>query len=206
MEAYKIIASGSSGNCVVVFNKILIDIGVPFSKIKDIYKDIQLITWGHKHTDHYNESTIKKIIFEKPSVRVAVCQHEYERALICGARNIDILEHGKWYNYGDFQIATFKTYHDVESNGWRIKNKDIKILHATDTQHLEGISAKGYDIYALEANYDEETIYDIIKEKEMRGEFSHERGSINSHLSEQQAVDFFISNKKETSQLIRLHE
>lgn len=154
--------------------------------------------------DHINLSTIKKIQLERPAVRVACCEWMVE--LLHGIRNIDVLQIGKLYDYGNFKLSPCKLYHDVPNCGWRIFKEETKIFHATDTQHLQGISAKGYDLYSIEANYDETAIWDIIREKEMRGEFSHERGSINSHLSEQQAVDFFISNKKETSQLIRLHE
>lgn len=205
-EPYKIISTGSGGNSIVIFNNILVDVGIPFSKIKDIQNQLQLITWSHKHKDHFNKATVKKLIFNRPGIRIAVCEHEVERARECGTKNIDIIEHGKWYDYGMFQISTFKTYHDVPSNGWRIKNDKYKLFIATDTSHLIGISAPNYTHYLCEANYDEETVYDIIQQHESRGEFSHQRGSINSHLSFQQCNDFYYKNKGEHSQLIRLHQ
>ena len=164
-----------------------------------------MVTWSHKHSDHLNKSTLKKLLFERPSIRVAVCEHEYKNAVECGARYIDILEHGKWYDYTEFKIATFKTYHDTESNGWRFIKGDYKVFFATDTFTLQGISAKNYTHYLIESNYCEDTVWEIIREQEARGEFAHQRGSINSHLSRQQAHDFFLSNKGEHSQLITLH-
>ena len=205
-EPYKIIATGSKGNSVLIFGSILVDVGVPFKMIKDIVYDLKLITWSHCHGDHFNPATIKKIISMRPTIRVAVCQHEAQRAISCGAKNIDILEHGSWYDYGEFQVATFKTYHDAPSNGYRFKNEDYKIFFATDTAHLDGISAKNYTHYLCESNYNEETVYDIINDIEAKGGFAHQRGSINSHLSEQQARDFVYKNGNENSIIVPLHE
>lgn len=208
MEAqdYRIISTGSTGNCVFLFNRILIDIGVPFSRVKDVYKSVQLLTWSHRHSDHYNKDTIKRIVFERPSLRIAICEHEYERAVESGCKNIDVLKNGAWYDYGEFQIAAFKTYHDCPSNGYRIKYKDYKAFFVTDTMTLEGITAPNYSHYFLEANYDHETAIELIRQKEQRGEFAYQKGAINSHLSEQQMMDFYYSNKGEHSQLIRLHQ
>jgi L-ascorbate metabolism protein UlaG (beta-lactamase superfamily) len=164
---YEIIASGSDGNSVLLFGSILIDVGVPFSSIKNIVNNLQLITWSHGHNDHFNRKTIEKLIALRPTIRVAVCEHERERAIECGAKNLDILEHGKWYDYGSFQIATFKTYHDIPSNGYRVKNDSFKVFFATDTCMLHGIEAKDYTHYLCESNYDSDTIFDRIKAKEI---------------------------------------
>lgn len=203
---YNIIATGSTGNCVFLFDRILVDIGVPFSRIKDIYKNVQLLTWSHKHSDHLNKETVKRLVFERPSLRIAICEHEYERAVESGCKNIDVLKNGAWYDYGEFQIATFKTYHDCQSNGWRFKYKDFKVFFVTDSFTLEGITAPNYTHYLIESNYDSETVWDKINDIESRGEFCHIRGAINSHLSFQQCNDFYFANKGEYSQLTRLHE
>jgi len=97
-------------------------------------------------------------------------------------------------------------FHDVKNFGYRLYSGSERVFHATDSAHLEGISAKEYDLYCLESNYDAETVFDIIREREARGEYAHQRGAINSHLSFQQANDFFYKNKGENSKLIRLHE
>lgn len=202
---YKIISSGSTGNCVFLFERILVDIGVPFSRIKDVYKNVQLLTWSHKHSDHINKETVKRLVFERPSLRIAICEHEYERAVESGCKNIDVLKNGVWYDYGEFQIATFKTYHDCPSNGWRFKYKDFKVFFVTDSFTLEGITAPNYTHYLCESNYDSETVWDKINDRESRGEYAHQRGAINSHLSEQQANEFYFNNRAEHSRLIRLH-
>ena len=75
---------------------------------------------------------------------------------------IDVLDVGVWYDYGSFRICPIELYHDVPNFGYRIFFPDYKILHATDTAHMEGISAKGYDLYALEFNHDAEEILERI--------------------------------------------
>lgn len=201
---YKILSTGSQGNCEIAFNSIAIDMGVPFSVIKPYVNDIQIVLLTHEHGDHINISTIKRLAFERPGLRFgcgAWMLHHME-----GIKNVDVYEFGKWYDYGLFKVATGKLFHDVENCFYRIEKAGKKIFRATDTATLEGISAKNYDLYCIEANYDEEYIQEKIAAKVSRNEFAYEKGSINSHLSEQQANDFFYRNKGENSQLIRLHE
>lgn len=206
---YKIIASGSTGNAVLYHqNTIAVDIGVPFNAIKPYLHSIQLVLLTHEHADHFNPITIKRLAKERPTLRFGCGKHLFYKLLTSGVKqgNIDVFEVGKWYNYGEFMISTIQLYHDVENVGYRIHKGYHKTIHATDTFTLEGITAKNYDLFSLEHNYDEETVWDRIKEIEESGGFAHKRGAINSHLSEQQARNFFFENKHENSQLIRLHE
>lgn len=141
----------------------------------------------------------------RPGLRIAAGEHMKE--FLSGIRNVDILDLNKWYNYGAFYVSLGRLYHDVPNCFIRIHiSENIKIFHATDSSTLEGITAKGYSHFFIEHNYDEDTVWDIIREKESRGEYAHQRGSINSHLSRQQAQDFFYANRKADSVLIPLHE
>ena len=121
-------------------------------------------------------------------------------------RNVDVYEIGKVYDYKLFTISPIKLYHDVPNCGYRIIKDGFKIFHATDTAHLNGIEAKGYDIYAIEHNYNEDTVFDQIREKEQNGQFAYEKGAINSLLSVQKASDFIYRNRCERSSVVRLHE
>ncbi len=123
-----------------------------------------------------------------------------------GIKNVDILEAGKVYDYGQFKISPIVLYHDVQNFGYRIFKDDKKIIHCTDTSHLEGITAKDYDLYAIESNHDIDSVKDRIDYKKKTGQFCYEIGAINSHLSEQQARDFIFNNRGENSQVLRLHE
>lgn len=201
---HNIISSGSKGNCIIYFDSIMVDIGVPFSSIKQYVDNIQIVLLTHIHGDHFNIDAIRRLAFERPAIRFGC--GEFLAKHLDGIRNVDVYEIGKWYDYGAFKISPVKLYHDVENIGFRLFRDGKKIFHATDTAHLQGISAKRYDLYAIEANYDEDTIYDIIREKRARGEYAHQVGSINSHLSRQKAQDFILNNAGENYEFVMLHQ
>ena len=196
--------TGSMGNAVLYFGNILVDIGVPYSCLKPYVKDIQIVLLTHAHGDHLNLKTLKRLIFERPSLRIGCC--EWMLPHLTDFKNVDVYEIGKLYNYGAFQLSPFKLYHDVPQVGYRLFKDEIKIFHATDTSTLEEVTALGYDLYCIEANYSEPIAKQMIEQAREKGEFTHVIGSINSHLSEEQCNDFFYKNKKENSKLIRLHE
>lgn len=47
---YDVISTGSHGNAVVINREILIDIGVPFKSLKDVYKGLKLVLLTHIHS------------------------------------------------------------------------------------------------------------------------------------------------------------
>ncbi len=47
---YEVISSGSDGNCLIIDNTIAIDMGVPFKKIRNCYKNIKLVLLTHIHS------------------------------------------------------------------------------------------------------------------------------------------------------------
>jgi phosphoribosyl 1,2-cyclic phosphodiesterase len=200
---YQILSTGSKGNAIIYFGEILLDCGVSFSLIKPHLAGLKIVLLTHVHKDHINLSTLKKIQFERPSIRIGAGEHMKE--LLTGFKNVDYYKPLSEYLYNEFTVSPVVLYHDVTNFGYRLKKDGVKIFHATDTSHLNGIEAKGYDFYCIEANYNEDTVFDVIREKQSRGEFAHQRGAINSHLSEQKAMDFFYRNKGENSQLVRLH-
>jgi hypothetical protein len=201
----EIIGSGSTGNAVLYHRNILVDIGLPYKKIEPYKNEIQIVLLTHEHlSDHLNIQALKKLCFERPSLRVACGEFLAEK--LQGIRNVDILEAGKIYDYGAFKISPIVLYHDVPNFGYRIFKGDHKTIHITDTFTLEGISAKDYDLYCIESNYNEDTIFESIDRKKSKGEFAYQECAINSHLSEQQARDFIFKNRGEHSKVLRLHE
>jgi phosphoribosyl 1,2-cyclic phosphodiesterase len=200
-----VLASGSKGNAVIYGKSILVDCGVPFALIKPYLKEIQLILLTHEHGDHLNVATLKKIISERPALRVGCC--EWLKDKLDFVKNLDIYQIGSLYDYGMVKISPIQLYHDVPNCGYRLFFDMMKIIHATDTAHLEGITASEYDVYAIEHNYDEDTVFESIKAIEAAGGYAHQRGSINSHLSDQQATEFIWKNKgKKEPLIVRLHE
>ena len=201
---YKVIASGSDGNAVLYHNSILVDCGIPFSLVKPYLYNIQIVLLTHEHGDHFNLNTIQALVQNRPTLRIGCCAWLADK--LTGIKNLDVYSIGTEYDYGIFSITPIKLYHDIPNCGYRIIKSGYKILHATDTAHLKGISAKDYDLYAIEHNYNEETVYNTISRKIANKEYSYEENAIKSHLSEQQARDFIFNNKGTNYEVLRLHE
>ena len=201
----KVISSGSEGNAVIYNNAIMVDCGVSLKALQEVKRSLKIVLLTHKHSDHLKIRTLQRLQAERPALRVA-CGDFLLEELPC-IKNIDVLQVGKIYDYGAFKVSPVKLYHDVPNFGWRIfLPNGQKIFHATDTVHLEGITAKGYDLYAIEHNYCEEYIQQAIEEARANGEYTHAYGNINTHLSIQQARAFIEANRKESSEVLELHK
>ena len=205
MGIAKVINSGSEGNAVIYNNAIMVDCGVSLKALEAIKRSLKIVLLTHKHSDHLKIRTLQRLQAERPTLRIA-CGDFLLEELPC-IKNIDVLQVGKIYDYGAFKVSPVKLYHDVPNFGWRIfLPNGQKIFHATDTVHLEGITAKGYDLYAIEHNYCEEYIQQAIEEARANGEYTHAYGNINTHLSIQQARAFIEKNRKESSEVLELHK
>ena len=201
----QVINSGSEGNAVIYNNAIMVDCGVSLKALQEVKRSLKIVLLTHKHSDHLKIRTLQRLQAERPTLRVA-CGAFLLDELPC-IKNIDVLQVGKIYDYGAFKVSPVKLYHDVPNFGWRIfLPNGQKIFHATDTVHLEGITAKGYDLYAIEHNYCEEYIQQAIEEARANGEYTHAYGSIKTHLSIQQARAFIDKNRKESSEVLELHK
>lgn len=205
---YKIISSCSTGNAVILRNIILIDCGVTFKRLKKYYKDLKIVLLTHIHSDHFNKTTIRKLAEERPTLRFACCEWLLKDLIECGVdkKNIDVLQIGTTYDYKAFKIVPVKLYHDVPQCGYRVLFDDYKVFYATDTKTLEGISAKNYDLYLVEGNYDEDEIQERIKQKQKECKFVYEFRAKDNHLSKQQATDFLLNNMGEKSEYVMMHE
>ena len=205
---YNIISTGSQGNAVVLNDIILIDCGVTFKALGEVYKDIKIVLLTHSHIDHFNATTIKTLAKERPTLRFACCEWLVPKLLKCNVseRNIDVLEIGKLYDYRAFKVSPIKLYHNVPQCGYRVFFGGEKALYATDTSTMEGISAKGYDLYLIEANYTEEDLQERINSKLENGQYCYELNVANRHLSKEQADAFLLENMSEHSRYEYLHQ
>ena len=201
----QVISSDSEGNAVIYDKAIMVDCGVTLKALNKVERSLKIVLLTHQHGDHLKLRTLQRLQAERPTLRIACADFLLER--LEGLTNIDVLQVGKLYDYGAFKVSPVKLYHDVPNVGWRIfLNSGQKIFHATDTVHLEGISAKGYDLYAIEHNYCEEYIHQAIEEARANGEYTHAYGNINTHLSIQQARAFIEANRKDSSEVLELHK
>lgn len=204
---YNIISTGSQGNAVVVNNHILIDCGVTFKALKGVYKDLQIVLLTHIHTDHFKPQTIKRLAEERPTLRFGCCEWLANELVEAGVswRNIDVFEIGKVYDYEAFKVSPVKLYHNVSNCGYRLFTNGEKGIYATDTGHLQGITAKGYDLYMIEANYTDDDLQERINAKLEAGEYCYELNVANRHLSHEQASEWLMDNMNEKSEYVFLH-
>lgn len=205
---YTVISTGSKGNCVIIGGKVMVDCGVSFKKIKHYIKDLQLVLLTHQHSDHIRPSTIRKLQEERPALRFGCGKWLLSSVLACGARksNIDIYTPNIKNRYtDDLQLIMTPLKHNVSNCGYKIFLDGEKVFYATDCNNLDGIEAKNYDLYMIEANYEDAEIQERIAEKEAAGQYVYEYQVLNNHLSKQKADNFIAENAGINSRYVYLH-
>lgn len=96
--------------------------------------------------------------------------------------------------------------HDVPNQGYKLRIGWERCIYCTDTANLHGVSAPNYDLYLIEANYDEAEIAQRIADRKAAGEYAYERRVTRSHLSVQQCDDFIYSNIGARGQYVYMHQ
>lgn len=212
---YDIIASGSSGNAVVINGEILIDCGVPMKKLREsgYIKNLKLVLLTHEHGDHFNADTMRSLHKERPALRFGCCEWMVPHLLEAGVEKfvIDFCYPGMWQIYTICDVMPVPVLHDVPNCGWRIwfgrkEKNDFLVLYVTDCSTLNGIEAKNYNLYMLESNHTRAEIEARIAEKQARGEFSYEVRAAQNHLSQEQAMDWLARNAGPNSRYVFLHQ
>ena len=205
---YRIISTGSKGNAVILNDEILIDCGVPYKAIKPYVKGLKLVLLTHIHSDHFKPETIRKLANERPTLRFGCGKWLLPSVIACGVRKtkIDIYIPNTKNRYSDdLQLIMIPLKHNVSNCGYKIYLNGEKIFYATDCNNLDGIDAPGYDYYMIEANYEDEEIWERIRQTEETGQYCYEYDVLNNHLSKKKADDFIVANANENSKYIYLH-
>ena len=207
MIPFEIIATGSKGNAVVINKIILVDCGVSFKALEPYYRALRLVLLTHTHSDHFNKTAIKLLARERPTLRFACGKWLVNDVIACGVpkTNIDVLDFDIMYNYGVCTVIPVPLSHDVPNCGWKIHLPIGKVIYATDTNNLNGVTARDYDLYLIEANYTDEDIMERIREKEVGGEYAYEWRVLWTHLSKAQCDDFIYSNIGSRGRYVYMH-
>ena len=211
---YNIISSSSKGNCYIYNQDLMIDIGVAFAKIKPYINNIKLLCLTHIHSDHLNKKTIKKLLYEKPTIKI-VCGEWLVQILVdlgINKKNIFVLKINKKYDLGKYIIELVPAMHDVENCGYKIviKENNYKIFHITDTNSVDHIQAKNYDLYLVESNYNEELLEQHIQECIYNGDDENKLYYLQrvgkTHLSDKKCNDFLLENMGDNSIYEKIHQ
>lgn len=120
-----------------------------------------------------------------------------------------MLKSGKKYDLKLFKVKLEELCHDVPNYALKWEHKGKKGIYAVDTATLEGIEAKGYDLFLVENNYNEDLIEEHIQEaKENNDEnkiYYLERAK-QTHLSSQECNSFLIENMGSNSEYCYIHQ
>lgn len=104
-------------------------------------------------------------------------------------------------------IVAIKTLHDVPNCAYKIVFPNSETcFYATDCATLDGIDAKDYDLYMIEANHRRDEIEERIAAKLASGEYPYELEARRNHLSEEQAFDWLAENMGPNSKYVFLHQ
>lgn len=208
---YDIISSSSDGNAIIFNDLLMIDCGVAYSKIKPYIKKIKVILLTHLwlHSDHLCKPTVKKIAYEKPTIKW-VCGEWLVDVLVklnVPKQNIYVVAERKEYDLGAFRLYPIETVHDVRNMSYKVDFKPTTIYYATDTSKLYYLDClKGLDYYFLESNYSKDELENRIKEKEQLGEFAYERRVRETHLSQEETNSFLIEMMGANSKFVYCHQ
>jgi L-ascorbate metabolism protein UlaG (beta-lactamase superfamily) len=194
---YKVISTGSKGNCVIV-NDVMIDCGVPFKEIKEDLYSIKYLLITHTHSDHLNRKTIEQICSKFPRIEI-IGNYEVHSAWNCN----HIANAGFEVEVDDYTFFPFECVHDVLTYGYTWEFEGQEIIYATDTSTMENAPEGKFDWFFLESNHDEGKLEAVRNEKS--GSYSPYLSG-KRHLSTQQAKAFFYLRRKPDAKLIELHQ
>lgn len=216
----EIISTGSKhGNAVLLNGSLLFDCGVSFQKLSPYLKQISIVFLTHRHCDHFNLPTIRKLHRRRPMIRF-VCGKNLLTDLVCKAnvslKNIILVtpeDAPKSIPGAEFHetvwVSPFHLIHDVENIGYIVRiegsDDDGTAMYATDTHHLP-IPAPGLDLYMVEANFRQEDMQQRIAQKATKGEFAYEGRVMESHMSMETALQWLTENADPLrSKIVFLH-
>lgn len=192
------IASGSTGNCYVVFSgkqSIMIEAGVPlsvvrgwFSRAGKLLTDIDFCLCSHGHADHTKSAD--KIM--RAGIDCYMTAGTATEAGLSGHR-LKVVEPLKQFSVSGWIVLPFRTIHDVaDPVGFLIQGPEgDKLLFATDTAYLKH-RFSGLTHIMIEANYCPE----ILAENIRAGEYprSIRNRVVKNHMSINTAVETLKAN------------
>ncbi len=165
-------ASGSSGNCALVWHKdtyILIDAGISMRRIVSCLQKLGLearqlssVLITHEHSDHISGLPMLVKHFSLPVHTSGGTARALDRSGTIPMERISVFETGSGFAIGDLLINSFETPHDTaESVGFTIDGGGRRLAFATDLGHVSSEverAVMGAGTIVLESNHDIEML------------------------------------------------
>ena len=198
-----VLASGSSGNCILVDSdktKIIVDAGLSCREtgvrlaLADVaVSDVEAVCVTHEHDDH--------------RASLGTLHRRYDVAMYANAGTVEGLERdgrlrdlpwnvfatGTPFEIGDFRIEPFSVPHDsYDPVGFVISTGDIRVGLVTDTGMATGLireRLKNCSVVVMEANHDEQMLMDAARPWSLKQRIGGRQG----HLSNSQAAELAVA-------------
>lgn len=210
------LASGSTGNCIYVENDnqqgILLDCGLPYSKIEKILKDknrsiknIKAIFITHEHSDHV--SGLESFLNNVEGIDLYASKGTIN-ALGLPETKFNIIKKHSIVQILSFKVLCISKPHDArEALSFIIENKSKKLCFFTDLGHITSEithSMKNSDILYVEANYCEKYIYEKMKHI-LNSQYLNRLMSDRGHLSLNQLKEVLLEVCDSSKKIILSH-
>lgn len=211
-----VINTGSSGNSIVIDDCIMIDCGLPYKHLASYLDEVKALLITHRHGDHINVSCLKQFHKKYPwrTDSLVYCNKDVQQKIIESHNTkFDFVPSQIFDENSNFEIEvddqtyyiqTFKLDHDVENQGFVIRKNDEILIQATDTSTMKYAPDLTYDYLVVEANYDEDKLYEHLISDDFVERFRASRNF--RHLSIQQFKEFVRHHRHENSEIYALHE
>lgn len=199
---YTILASGSRGNCTLIYggnHLIMVDCGIPktelYNKLETLKIDpstIEAVLVTHEHIDHIrsiNEFSLSKLYSLKGS---------------CKEEGTHVLEAYQKVQIAGFEVMPFTTSHDVVNPcGYIIKNGTETMVYVTDTGYIKESDYQYFQNathYIMESNYDNEMLLNSKRPWQLQQRIR----SMEGHLSNESSARILASVIGPSTKSIRL--
>lgn len=206
---FEILGTGSTGNAVILSEAVMIDCGLPWTRIQPYARQLRLVLLTHQHQDHFKPAAVRALAKGRPALRWGCCEWMVRHLLDAGVdkRKIDVYEVGETALYSaSLSVTPVYLVHNVPNCGYKLMIGGERIFYATDTGTLDGIEARDFDWYFVEANHQREELEARIKLKKAAGEYAYECEAKRNHLSREQAEDWLYQQMGPKSQYVFLHQ
>ena len=203
---FKILASGSKGNCAIVLCQdinLIIDVGISYLKIKNYLEDNNLsfssfsgILITHSHSDHIKGLSS---IIKHTKLKILIPEEMYpELKEIVPLNRIVFIKDKN--SLKDVKIDLIHTSHDTAcSVGYIITYHKKSLVYITDTgyinrKYLKMMTSK--DIYLIESNHDEQMLMNGPYPPFLKQRVIGDRGHLSNETTSNYLQQIIVENTK----------
>lgn len=191
----KILGSSSAGNCYLFESKsqvLILEAGLPLKAVKEALNfDISNVVGcvvSHSHGDHSKWA----LSYASQGIGVYASNETYSHLTGVKPPEKYLINGGKQFSIGEFQILPFSVKHDVPTLGFLIKHPEMGLcLFVTDTHYIPS-RFKGLNQILIEANYEAK----ILEDNVWNGTIDNMRYQrvLRSHMSLETCIEALKAN------------